>query len=154
MSIILPLRPYWIVTSDWVFGIFEELRCWRNRDESTFCTLIDDATTRIMVTCASSPDNPKAGTIPVTWRAVVSLGSHQLPIIVTRDRQHNFIISERCRYIDQKRRDWHGFREFTKRHFWFSVKPRTIKIGSLYIALKNICNAQYFWAVRLAIAYN
>ncbi|XP_065358671.1 uncharacterized protein LOC135952586 [Calliphora vicina] len=89
-------------------------------DESTFCTLNDDAPTRIMGNCASSTDITIAspGLINcTTWRAVISLGSDHLPIIVCLDRPNDFIVSECRTYINQKKADWHGFREFTDRIF-------------------------------------
>ncbi|XP_037805544.1 uncharacterized protein LOC119599719 [Lucilia sericata] len=94
-----------------------EARHWRN-NESTFCTINDDAPTRIMGNCASSPDITIAspGLINyATWRAVVSLASDHLPIIVCLDRPNDFIVSERRLYINQKKADWPGFREFTDR---------------------------------------
>ncbi|XP_037811763.1 uncharacterized protein LOC119603706 [Lucilia sericata] len=89
-------------------------------DESTFCTLNDDAPTRIMGTCASSPDITIASASLInyaTWRAVVSLGSDHLPIIVCLDRPNDFIVSERRQYVNQKKADWYDFREFTERIF-------------------------------------
>ncbi|XP_037809210.1 uncharacterized protein LOC119601986 [Lucilia sericata] len=89
-------------------------------DESIFCILNDDASTRIMGTSASSPDITiaSAGLINyATWRAVVFLGSDHLPIIVCLDRPNDFIVSERRQYVNQKKADWHGFREFTERIF-------------------------------------
>ncbi|XP_037809048.1 uncharacterized protein LOC119601884 [Lucilia sericata] len=89
-------------------------------DESTFCTLNDDAPTRIMGNCASSPDITIAspGLINyATWRAVVFLASDHLPIIVCLDRPNDFIVSERRLYINQKKTNWLGFREFTDRIF-------------------------------------
>ncbi|XP_046802955.1 uncharacterized protein LOC124418958 [Lucilia cuprina] len=89
-------------------------------DESTFCTINDDAPTRIMGNCASSPDITIASSGLInyaTWRAVVSLASDHLPIIICLDRPNDFIVSERRLYINQKKADWPGFREFTDRIF-------------------------------------
>ncbi|XP_065354130.1 uncharacterized protein LOC135948669 [Calliphora vicina] len=77
-------------------------------DESTFCILNDDAPTRIMgpglINCT-------------TWRSVISLRSDHLPIIVCLDRPNDLIVSECRTYINQKKADWHGYREFTDRIF-------------------------------------
>ncbi|XP_046802037.1 uncharacterized protein LOC111689347 [Lucilia cuprina] len=89
-------------------------------DESTFCTINDDAPTRIMGNCASSPDITIASSGLInyaTWRAVVSLASDHLPIIICLDRPNDFIVSERRLYINQKKADWPGFKEFTDRIF-------------------------------------
>ncbi|KAM7361982.1 LOW QUALITY PROTEIN: uncharacterized protein ACRADG_012848 [Cochliomyia hominivorax] len=101
-------------------------------DESTFCTLNDDAPTRIMGTCASSPDITlvSAGLINcTTWQTVVSLGSDQLPIIVSLERPYDFIVSERRTYMNQKKADWRGFREFTDRRFGELPVPSNVRIA-------------------------
>ncbi|KAM7356297.1 uncharacterized protein ACRADG_002101 [Cochliomyia hominivorax] len=101
-------------------------------DESTFCTLNDDAPTRIMGTCASSPDITlaSAGLINcTTWQTVVSLGSDHLPIIVSLERPNDFIVSERRTYMNQKKADWRGFREFTDRRFGELPVPSNVRIA-------------------------
>ncbi|KAM7361935.1 uncharacterized protein ACRADG_012793 [Cochliomyia hominivorax] len=100
-------------------------------DESTFCTLNDDAPTRIMGTCASSPDITlaSAGLINcTTWQTVVSLGSDHLHIIVSLERPNDFIVSERRTYMNQKKADWRGFREFTDRRVVELPVPSNIRI--------------------------
>ncbi|KAM7341286.1 uncharacterized protein ACRADG_012216 [Cochliomyia hominivorax] len=101
-------------------------------DESTLCTLNDDAPTRIMGTCASSPDITlaSAGLINcTTLQTVVSLGSDHLPIIVSLERPNDFIVSERRTYMNQKKADWRGFREFIDRRFGELPVPSNVRIA-------------------------
>ncbi|KAM7363422.1 uncharacterized protein ACRADG_000333 [Cochliomyia hominivorax] len=101
-------------------------------DESTFCTLNDDAPTRIMGTCASSPDIKLASASLInctTWQTVVSLGSDHLPIIVSLERPNDFIVSERRTYMNQKKADWRGFREFTDHRFGELPVPSNVRIA-------------------------
>ena len=124
-------------------------------DESTFCTLNDDAPTRIMGTCASSPDITIASPGLVncaTWRAVVSLGSDHLPIIVTLDRPNDFIVSERRTYMNQKKADWHGFREFTNRRFNDLPTPSNVHTGERsFRETINAAVARFIPAGRISV---
>ncbi|XP_037826977.1 LOW QUALITY PROTEIN: uncharacterized protein LOC119614959, partial [Lucilia sericata] len=99
-------------------------------DNSTFCTVNDDAPTRIMGSCTSSPDITicSAGLLNYTsWQPIVSLSSDHLPIIIKLDKPTDFIVSERRTYKNQKKADWISFREFTNRKFRNLPPPSDVR---------------------------
>lgn len=111
-------------------------------DDSTFCTLNEDAPTRIVGRCTSSPDITisSAGLINYAiWRPIISLASDHLPIIITLDKPNDFIVSERRTYINQKKADWLAFKEFTNRKF--SGLPIPTEVRSAERKFREIVNA-------------
>ncbi|XP_075166038.1 uncharacterized protein LOC142238318 [Haematobia irritans] len=89
-------------------------------DDSIFCTANEEAPTRIMGDCSSSPDLSlsSSGLInDVSWQPAISFGSDHLPIILTINRPSAFMTSERRKFFNQKKANWKGFREYTDRRF-------------------------------------
>ncbi|XP_050337906.1 uncharacterized protein LOC126764152, partial [Bactrocera neohumeralis] len=63
-------------------------------DDSTFCTMNDEAPTRVMGTCNSSPDITIAsgGLInSITWQPMLTLASDHLPIIISNEKPPDFV---------------------------------------------------------------
>ncbi|XP_073831662.1 uncharacterized protein [Musca autumnalis] len=101
-------------------------------DSSTFCTVNEDAPTRIRGECHSSPDITIVSpglTNNVTWQPVISLGSDHLPIIVSISRPPDFITSERRTFVNHKKADWPSFREFTNHHFRELLNPSDVRVA-------------------------
>ncbi|XP_059220579.1 uncharacterized protein LOC131995697 [Stomoxys calcitrans] len=111
-------------------------------DSSTFCTVNEDAPTRITRRCSSAPDISIASPdllSDVYWQAVISLGSGHLPIILTIDRPPDFITSERRTFINYKKADWSGFREYTNRRFSELPPPSDVLVAER--KFRDIINA-------------
>ncbi|XP_073842224.1 uncharacterized protein [Musca autumnalis] len=101
-------------------------------DSSTFCTVNEDAPTRIRGECHSSPDITIVSpglTNDVTWQPVISLGSDHLPIIVSISRPPDFITSERRTFVNHKKADWPSFREFTNHRFRELPNPSDVRVA-------------------------
>ena len=101
-------------------------------DSSTFCTVNEDAPTRIRGECHSSPDITivSLGLInDVSWQPVISLGSDHLPIIVSISRPPDFVISERRTFLNHRKANWQGFREFTNQRFRELSIPSVVRVA-------------------------
>nr|XP_036223381.1 LOW QUALITY PROTEIN: uncharacterized protein LOC118681730 [Bactrocera oleae] len=89
-------------------------------DDSTFCTMNDEAPTRIMGTCNSSPDIiiASGGLInSITRRPMPTLASDHLPIIISIEKPPDFISMDNRSFINFNKANWVGFTEFTESTF-------------------------------------
>ncbi|XP_053967888.1 uncharacterized protein LOC128869372, partial [Anastrepha ludens] len=89
-------------------------------DDSTFSTANDNAPTRVVGNCSSSPDLTiaSAGLInSITWRPMPSLASDHLPIIVSIERPADFASANHRFYFNFKKANWAGFTELTEDTF-------------------------------------
>ncbi|XP_053969088.1 uncharacterized protein LOC128870451 isoform X3 [Anastrepha ludens] len=101
-------------------------------DDSTFSTVNDDAPTRVVGNCSSSPDLTiaSAGLInSITWRPMLSLASDHLPIIVSIERPANFVSANHRSYFNFKKANWAGFTEFTEDTFAALPIPTDVRVG-------------------------
>uniref|UniRef100_A0A1I8NJW5 Endo/exonuclease/phosphatase domain-containing protein n=1 Tax=Musca domestica TaxID=7370 RepID=A0A1I8NJW5_MUSDO len=100
-------------------------------DSSTFCTVNEDAPSRIRGDCHSSLDISIVSpglTNDVTWQSVISLGSDHLPIIIAINRPPDFIDSERRTFLNHGKANWQGFREYTNRRFRELPNPSDVMV--------------------------
>ncbi|XP_017467961.1 PREDICTED: uncharacterized protein LOC108360262, partial [Rhagoletis zephyria] len=101
-------------------------------DDSTFCTMNDDAPTRIMGSCCSSPDLTivSAGLInSISWRPMLTLASDHLPIVISIDKPTDFASVEHRTYINFSKADWKGFAEFTENTLAALPTPTDVHLG-------------------------
>nr|XP_036212649.1 uncharacterized protein LOC118679807 [Bactrocera oleae] len=101
-------------------------------DDSTFCTMNDEAPTRIMGTCISSPDITIAsgGLInSITWRPMLTLASDHLPIIISIEKPPDFISVDNRTYVNFNKANWVGFTEFTESTFNAILIPTDVIVG-------------------------
>ncbi|XP_054088729.1 uncharacterized protein LOC128922414 [Zeugodacus cucurbitae] len=101
-------------------------------DDSTFCTINDEAPTRIMSTCSSSPDITIAsgGLInSVTWRPMLTLASDHLPLIISIEKPPDFISADNRTYVNFNKANWDGFTEFTENAFAALPIPTDVIVG-------------------------
>ncbi|XP_049318271.1 uncharacterized protein LOC125780322, partial [Bactrocera dorsalis] len=92
----------------------------------------DEAPTRVMGTCNSSPDITIAsgGLInSITWRPMLTLASHHLPIIISIEKPPDFVSVYNRTFINFKKVNWVGFREFTESIFNALPIPTDVCIG-------------------------
>ncbi|XP_049308927.1 uncharacterized protein LOC125777706, partial [Bactrocera dorsalis] len=83
-------------------------------DDSTFCTTNDEAPTRVMGTCNSSPDITIDGgglINSITWRP---LASYHLPIIISIEKPPDFVSVDNRTFVIFNKANWVGFTEFTE----------------------------------------
>ncbi|XP_058982740.1 probable RNA-directed DNA polymerase from transposon BS isoform X1 [Musca domestica] len=122
-------------------------------DCSTFCTVNEDAPTRIRGECHSSPDLTivSPGLInDVTWQPVISLGSDHLPIIVSISRSPDFITSERRTFLNHGKAHWPEFREFTNRRFRELPNPSDVRVAErIFRNIIRAAAARYIPAGRI-----
>ncbi|XP_069962768.1 uncharacterized protein [Bactrocera oleae] len=69
-------------------------------DDSTFCTMNDEASTRIMGTCNSSPD--------------ITIALDHLPINFSIEKPPDFISVDNRTFVNFNKANWVGFTEFTE----------------------------------------
>ncbi|XP_053968469.1 uncharacterized protein LOC128869896, partial [Anastrepha ludens] len=101
-------------------------------DDSTFSTVNDDAPTREVGNCSSSPDLKiaSAGLInSITWRPILSLASDHLPIIVSIERPADFVSTNHRSYLNFKKANWASFTEFTEDTFAALSIPTDVRVG-------------------------
>ncbi|XP_036322431.1 uncharacterized protein LOC118736443, partial [Rhagoletis pomonella] len=101
-------------------------------DDSTFCTMNDDAPTRIMGSCSSSPDLTitSAGLInSISWRPMLTLASDHLPIISSINKPTDFAPADHRTYTNFNKADWDGFAEVTESSFAALPTPTNIHTG-------------------------
>ncbi|XP_039962846.1 uncharacterized protein LOC120776355 [Bactrocera tryoni] len=98
-------------------------------DDSTFCTMNDEAPTRVMGTCNSSPDITIAsgGLINnITWRPMLTLASDHLLIIISIEKPPDFVS---VAYFNFNKANWVGFTEFTESTFNALPIPMDVCVG-------------------------
>ncbi|XP_018793117.1 PREDICTED: uncharacterized protein LOC108971477 [Bactrocera latifrons] len=86
-------------------------------DDSTFCTMNDEAPTRVIGTCSSSPHITIAsgGLInSITRRSMLTLALDHLPIIISIEKLPNFVSVNNRTFINFNKANWVGFTEFTE----------------------------------------
>ncbi|XP_039968511.1 uncharacterized protein LOC120780292, partial [Bactrocera tryoni] len=101
-------------------------------DDSTFCTMNDEAPTRVMGTCNSSPDITIAsgGLInSITWRPMLTLASDHLPIIISIEKPPDFVSVDNRTYFNFNKGNWVGFTEFTESTFKALPIPMDVYVG-------------------------
>ncbi|XP_036346688.1 uncharacterized protein LOC118756004, partial [Rhagoletis pomonella] len=101
-------------------------------DDSTFCTMNDDAPTRIMGSCSSSPDLTigSAGLInSISRRPMLTLASDHLPIIISINKPTDFAPADHRTYTNFNKADWDGFAEVTESSFAALPTPTNIHTG-------------------------
>ncbi|XP_039954433.1 uncharacterized protein LOC120770872, partial [Bactrocera tryoni] len=101
-------------------------------DDSTFFTMTDEAPTRVMGTCNSSPDLTTAsgGLInSITWRPMLTLASDHLPIIISIEKHPDFVSVDNRTYINFNKANWVGFTEFTENTFNALPIPIVVCVG-------------------------
>ncbi|XP_036339977.1 uncharacterized protein LOC118749288, partial [Rhagoletis pomonella] len=101
-------------------------------DDSTFCTMNDDAPTRIMGSCSSSPDLTiaSAGLInSISWRPMLTLASDHLPIVISINKPTDFAPADHRTYTNFNKADWDGFAEVTESSFATLPTPTNIHTG-------------------------
>ncbi|XP_053967867.1 uncharacterized protein LOC128869354, partial [Anastrepha ludens] len=101
-------------------------------DDSTFSTVNDEAPTKVVGNCRSSPDLTiaSAGLInSITWRPMLSLASDHLPIIVSIERPADFVSANHRFYFNFKKANWAGFTEFTEDTFAALPIPTAVRVG-------------------------
>ncbi|XP_049318515.1 probable RNA-directed DNA polymerase from transposon X-element isoform X1 [Bactrocera dorsalis] len=101
-------------------------------DDSTFYTMNDEAPTRVMGTCNSSPDITIAsgGLInSITWRPMLTLASDHLPIIISIEKPLDFVSVDNRTFINFKKANWVGFTEFTESTFNALPIPTDVCVG-------------------------
>ncbi|XP_050325070.1 uncharacterized protein LOC126756217, partial [Bactrocera neohumeralis] len=101
-------------------------------DDSTFFTMNDEAPTRVMGTCNSSPDLTTAsgGLInSITWRPMLTLASDHLPIIISIEKHPDFVSVDNRTYINFNKANWVGFTEFTENTFNALPIPIDVCVG-------------------------
>ncbi|XP_039948609.1 uncharacterized protein LOC120766928 [Bactrocera tryoni] len=101
-------------------------------DDSTFCTMNDEAPTRVMGTCNSSPDITIAsgGLInSIIWRSMLTLASDHLPIIISIEKPPDFVSVDNRTFINLNKANWVGFTEFTESTFNALPIPTDVCVG-------------------------
>ncbi|XP_036327227.1 uncharacterized protein LOC118739838, partial [Rhagoletis pomonella] len=92
----------------------------------------DDAPTRIMGSCSSSPDLTiaSAGLInSISWRPMLTLASDHLPIVVSINKPTDFAPADHRTYTNFNEADWDGFAEVTESSFAALPTPTNIHTG-------------------------
>ncbi|XP_049316872.1 uncharacterized protein LOC125779552 [Bactrocera dorsalis] len=101
-------------------------------DDSTFCTMYDEAATRVMGTSNSSPDITIAGgglINSITWRPMLTLASNYLPIIISIEKPPDFVSVDIRTFINFNKANWVGFTEFTESTFNALPIPTDVVVG-------------------------
>ncbi|XP_039968218.1 uncharacterized protein LOC120779998 [Bactrocera tryoni] len=101
-------------------------------DDSTFCTMNDEAPTRVMGTCNNSPDITIAsgGLIDsITWRPMLTLASNHLPIIISIEKPPDFFSVDNRIFVNFNYANWVGFTEFTESTFNALPIPMDVCVG-------------------------
>ncbi|XP_049302175.1 uncharacterized protein LOC125775568 [Bactrocera dorsalis] len=101
-------------------------------DDSNFCTINDEAPTRVMGTCNSSPDITIAsgGLInSITWRSMLTLTSDHLSIINSIENPPDFVSVDNRTFINFNKANWVGFTEFTESTFNALPIPMDVCVG-------------------------
>ncbi|XP_039968093.1 uncharacterized protein LOC120779784, partial [Bactrocera tryoni] len=101
-------------------------------DDSTFCTMNDEAPTRVMGTCNISPDITidSGGPInSITWRPMLTLASDHLSIIISIEKPPDFVSVENRTFINFNKANWVGFTEFTESTFNALSIPADVCVG-------------------------
>ncbi|XP_039970082.1 uncharacterized protein LOC120781977, partial [Bactrocera tryoni] len=101
-------------------------------DGSTFCTMNDEAPTRVMGTCNSSPDITIAsgGLINnITWQPMLTLASDHLPIIISIEKPPDFVSVDNRTFVNFNKANWVGFTEFTENTFNALPIPADVSVG-------------------------
>ncbi|XP_036317365.1 uncharacterized protein LOC118732343, partial [Rhagoletis pomonella] len=101
-------------------------------DDSTFCTMNDDAPTRIVGSCSNSPDVTiaSAGLInSISWRPMLTLASDHLPIIISINKPTDFAPADHRTYTNFNKADWNGFAEVTESSFAALPTPTDVHAG-------------------------
>ncbi|XP_036341582.1 uncharacterized protein LOC118750938 [Rhagoletis pomonella] len=123
-------------------------------DDSTFCTVNDDAPTRVAGDCYSSPDITIAsgGLINcIGWQPVLTLASDHLPIVVAIDQPRDFMTSENRTFMNTRKANWDGFTEFTDRKFNALPLPSCARVAERNIRrIINAAAARFIPAGRIA----
>ncbi|XP_049310692.1 uncharacterized protein LOC125778154 [Bactrocera dorsalis] len=81
-------------------------------DDSTFCTMNDEAPTRVMGTCNSSLDITIASGGQINSITMLTLGSDHQPIIISIVKPTDFVSVD-----NRTKANWVGFTEFTESTF-------------------------------------
>ncbi|XP_039969686.1 uncharacterized protein LOC120781530 [Bactrocera tryoni] len=103
-------------------------------DDSTFCTMNDEAPTRVMGTCNSSTDITIASGGLINskpWRPMLTLASDHLPIIISIEKPPDFVSVDNRTYINFNKSNWVGFTEFTESTFNALPIPMDVCVGEL-----------------------
>ncbi|XP_069962582.1 uncharacterized protein, partial [Bactrocera oleae] len=123
-------------------------------DDSTFCTMNDEAPTRIMGTCNSSPDITIAsgGLInSITWRPMLTLASDHLPIIISIEKPLDFVSVDNRTYVNFNKANWVGFTEFTESTFNSLSIPTDVIVGERqFRKVIAAATARFIPAARIA----
>ncbi|XP_039970083.1 uncharacterized protein LOC120781978 [Bactrocera tryoni] len=101
-------------------------------DDSTFCTMNDEAPTRVMGTCNSSPDITIAsgGLInSITCQPMLTLASDHLPIIISIEKPPDFVSVDNRTFVNFNKANWVGFTEFTENTFNALPIPADVSVG-------------------------
>lgn len=108
-------------------------------DDSTFKTLNDDASIRIMSTCASFSDITIARSDKLCHLAHSSI--YHLPIIESLNASRM--------YMNQKKAVWHDFWEFTNRHL--NDLPASSNVQIAERIFREIINLRFIPAGRIFV---
>nr|XP_036217631.1 uncharacterized protein LOC118680686 [Bactrocera oleae] len=98
----------------------------------TFCTMNDEAATRIMGSCNSSPDIiiASGGLInSITWRPMLTLASDHLSIITSIAKPPDFISVNNRTFVNFNKSNWVGFTEFIESTFNALLIPTDVIVG-------------------------
>ncbi|XP_039954431.1 uncharacterized protein LOC120770871 [Bactrocera tryoni] len=90
------------------------------KNDSTFCTMNDEAPTRVMGTCNSPPDITIAsgGLInSITWRPMLTLASDNLSIIISIEKPPDIVSVDNRTFVNFNKANLVGFTEFTESTF-------------------------------------
>ncbi|XP_039968020.1 uncharacterized protein LOC120779721 [Bactrocera tryoni] len=101
-------------------------------DDSTFCTMNDEAPTRVMSICNSSPDIAIAsgGQInSITWRPMLTLASDHLPIIISIEKPPDFVSVDNRTLINFNKANRVDFTGFTESTFNALPIPSDVSVG-------------------------
>ncbi|XP_039968570.1 uncharacterized protein LOC126764214 [Bactrocera neohumeralis] len=101
-------------------------------DDSTFCTMNDEAPTSVMGICNSSPDIIIASGGPInsiTWRPMLTLASDHLSIIISIEKPLDFVSVDKHTFINFNKANWVGFTEFTENTFNALPIPTDVCVG-------------------------
>ena len=88
--------------------------------DTTHGILNEDMPTRLTAACTSAPDLSIASSTILTscdWHTNISLGSDHLPIHIKISSEIKTIPSTKQTYINFKKADWQGFRDFSEQLF-------------------------------------